>query len=366
MEGTAFFQHSIDGVTVAAAIGFVAISAAIFIILRLLRGVLLRYLVPSTREGGTSFNDLFISLVRSTNTLFLLFVALYCGSYALPLQGRAAATVSAIIEIAVLLQLGIWSIRVVFYGIDRFVSQQPQGEDARLATAMGAITFLARVIVWSFVGLLILSALKINITALVTGLGIGGVAVALAAQNILGDLFASLSILLDRPFSIGHFIVYGDVAGTVEHVGIKSTRIRSLSGEEIVQSNSNLLNTRIHNYRHLSERRILFGIGVTYDTPLDKLKDIPGMVRDIIQAIEQTRFDRAHFKAYGDSALNFEIVYYVLSPDYNLYMDIQQRINLELFRRFQERKIEFAFPTRTLYVTHMNPEAQIDASALPA
>ncbi len=366
MGGTAFFHHSIDGVTVAAAIGFVAISVAVFILLWLLRGVLLRYAAPSRRANGTSFNALIISLVRSTNTVFLLFVALYCGTYALPLEGRAAATVSTIIEIAILLQLGIWSIRVVFYGIDRFVSQQPQDEEARLATAMGAINFLARVVVWSFVGLLVLSALNINITALVTGLGIGGVAVALAAQNILGDLFASLSILLDRPFSVGHFIVYGDVAGTVEHVGVKSTRIRSLGGEEIVQSNSSLLNTRIHNYRHFSERRILFNIGVTYDTPRDKLTEIPGMIRDIIQAIEQTRFDRAHFKAYGDSALNFEVVYYVLNPDYNIYMDIQQRINLELFQRFQEREIEFAFPTRTLYVTHINPEKQTDASALPA
>jgi hypothetical protein len=196
-----------------------------------------------------------------------------------------------------------------------FVDRQPQGEEARLATAIGAIHFIARVAVWALVGLLVLSALNINITALIAGLGIGGVAVALAAQNVLGDLFASLSILLDRPFAVGHFIVVGDMAGTVEHVGIKSTRIRSLSGEEIVQSNTNLLNARIHNYRHLYDRRVLFAFGVTYDTPYQKLTAIPEIVREIIQGIEKTRFDRAHFKEYGDSALNFEVVYYVLSPE---------------------------------------------------
>jgi small-conductance mechanosensitive channel len=313
-------------------LAFVVISAVVFVTLQALRSFPLRYLASSATDGERGFRALIVGLTRSTSSLFLVLLALYCGSYTLPLTIRAAATISTVIQVAVLFQLGVWSIRLVLHGIEMFVDRQPQGEEARLATAIGAIRFIARVAVWALVGLLVLSALNINITALIAGLGIGGVAVALAAQNVLGDLFASLSILLDRPFAVGHFIVVGDMAGTVEHVGIKSTRIRSLSGEEVVQSNTNLLNARIHNYRHLYDRRVLFAFGVTYDTPHQKLTAIPEIVREIIQGIEKTRFDRAHFKEYGDSALNFEVVYYVLSPDYNLYMDVQQGINLDLFR----------------------------------
>jgi small-conductance mechanosensitive channel len=351
-ENLAFFTRHLAGVDLGDALTFAVISLVVYAALRAVRSLLMRYVKPSAITGRTAgLSDMLAGLIKSTNSLFLLVVALYCGSYALPLHGRTETTVETIIRIAVLLQLGVWGIRVVLYGIEGFVGRQPQDDGARLATAMGAITFIAQVVVWSLVGLLVLSALNINITALVTGLGIGGVAVALAAQNILGDLFASLSIVLDQPFAVGHFIVVGDMSGTVEHVGIKSTRIRSLSGEQIVQSNANLLNARIHNYKHLYERRVLFAVGVTYDTPPQKLEAIPAMIRDAIEANDRTRFDRAHFKDFGDSSLNFEIVYYVLSSDYGTYMDIQQRINLELVKRFAAEQIEFAFPTRTLYVT---------------
>ncbi|MDE2162377.1 MAG: mechanosensitive ion channel family protein [Alphaproteobacteria bacterium] len=357
-ETFAFLGHHFDGVNVGDALTFAIISLVVYAALRTLRGLLLRYVKPSAAKARTAaLSKMLVGLIKSTNSLFLLVVALYCGSYALPLRGRAESTVETIIQVAVLLQLGIWGLRVVLYSIEGFVGRQPLDDSARLATAMGAITFIARVVVWSLVGLLVLSALNINITALVTGLGIGGVAVALAAQNILGDLFASLSIVLDQPFAVGHFIVVGDMSGTVEHVGIKSTRIRSLSGEQIVQSNANLLSARIHNYKHLYERRVLFAIGVTYDTPPEKLEAIPAMIHDAIKANDRTRFDRAHFKDFGDSSLNFETVYYVLSSDYGTYMDIQQRINLELVKRFAAEKIEFAFPTRTLYVNQVGKVA---------
>lgn len=357
-ENLAFLGRRFAGVDLGDAVTFAIVSLVVYAVLRTLRGLLLRYVKLSATTGrAAGLSDMLAGLIKSTNTLFLLVVALYCGSYALPLRGRTEATVETVIQIAVLLQLGIWGIRVVLYSIEGLVSRQPQDDGARLATAMGAITFIARVVVWSLVGLLVLSALNINITALVTGLGIGGVAVALAAQNILGDLFASLSIVLDQPFAVGHFIVVGDMSGTVEHVGIKSTRIRSISGEQIVQSNANLLSARIHNYKHLYERRVLFGFGVIYDTPYDTLVAIPGIVRETITAIDKTRFDRAHFKDYGDSALNFEVVYYVLSSDYGAYMDIQQRINLELFKRFAADKVSFAFPTRTLYLNQTAAEA---------
>jgi len=198
--------------------------------------------------------------------------------------------------------------------------------------------------------LLALDNMGVDITALIAGLGIGGIAVALALQNVLGDLFASLSIVLDKPFVIGDFIIVDDLLGTVERIGLKTTRVRSLYGEQLVFSNSDLLNSRIRNYKRMFERRILFSIGVTYQTPHEKLATIPGIIREVIESQEQVRFDRAHFKEYGDSALKFEIVYYVLVPDYNTHMDIQQAINLAIVRRFEEEKIEFAFPTQTLYL----------------
>jgi len=167
---------------------------------------------------------------------------------------------------------------------------------------------------------------------------------------VLGDLFASISIVLDKPFVIGDFIIVGDMLGTVEHIGIKTTRVRSLFGEQLIFSNNDLLNSRIRNYKRMDERRIVFSIGVVYQTPYEKLSAIPGMVREIVEAQEQTRFDRAHFSKFGDFALIYEIVYYVKIPDYNAYMDIQEAINLEIYRKFQEQGIEFAYPTQTVFV----------------
>jgi small-conductance mechanosensitive channel len=199
---------------------------------------------------------------------------------------------------------------------------------------------------------LVLDNLGVNITGLVAGLGIGGIAVALALQNILGDLFASLSIVLDKPFVIGDFVVVDSLSGTIEHIGLKTTRIRSLRGEQLIFSNNDLLKSRIRNYKRMSERRIDFSFGVVYQTPLEKLKAIKKIVSDIIEKGEKTRFDRVHFKEYGDSSLNFEVVYFVTDPDYNIYMDVQEAINLEIFRCFAEEGIEFAYPTRTIFIQH--------------
>lgn len=223
-------------------------------------------------------------------------------------------------------------------------------QDTSSATTITFLGLCARLILWLIVLLLILDNLGVNITGLVAGLGIGGIAVALAVQNILGDLLASLSIVLDKPFVIGDFVVVDSLSGTIEHVGLKTTRIRSLSGEQLIFSNNDLLKSRIRNYKRMQERRIVFSFGVVYQTPLEKLKIIKKIVTDIITAQENARLDRVHFKEYGDSSLNFEIVYFIAKPDFGLYMDVQEAINLEIFRRFQEESIEFAYPTQTLYI----------------
>jgi small-conductance mechanosensitive channel len=215
---------------------------------------------------------------------------------------------------------------------------------------MNALGFLGRLALWSLVVLLILDNLGVDITALVAGLGIGGIAIGLAVQNILGDLFASLSIVLDKPFVLGDFIIVDDLMGSVESIGIKTTRVRSISGEQLVFSNSDLLDSRIRNYGRLYKRRVVFTLGVTYGTAKDKLEKIPGIVREAIKAQEKAKFDRSHFASYGDFSLNFETVYFVMDSDYNLYMDIQQAINLEVYQRFADEGIEFAFPTQTLFL----------------
>ena len=173
---------------------------------------------------------------------------------------------------------------------------------------------------------------------------------ALAVQNILGDLFASLSIVLDKPFVVGDFLAVGEHLGSVEKIGLKTTRLRSLSGEQLVFSNTDLLKSRIKNYGRMFERRVAFKIGVTYETPREKLKRIPRIIREIIQGRENTRFDRSHFQEYGAYSLNFETVYYVLSPDYAVYMDIQQDIYFELHERLEQEGVEFAYPTQKLFL----------------
>lgn len=207
-----------------------------------------------------------------------------------------------------------------------------------------------KALIWILAVILFLENIGVEISALVAGLGVGGIAIAFAAQAILEDIFSYFTIFFDRPYEIGDFLITGDYLGTVEYIGIRTTRLRSLSGEQLVFSNKDLTNARIRNYKSMEQRRVVFSLGVTYDTPLATLKEIPGMLKEIVEAQENVRFDRAHFFKYGDSSLNYEIVYYVLASDYNIYMDIQQTINLEIFEAFEAKDIEFAFPTRTLYL----------------
>lgn len=223
------------------------------------------------------------------------------------------------------------------------------GSNAGAVTTLTSVGFVLRMFIWILLLLNGLDNLGINITTLIAGLGISGIAVALAIQNILGDLFASFSIVLDKPFVIDDFIVIDDYMGTVEHVGLKTTRLRSLSGEQLIFSNTDLLKSRIRNYKRMVDRRVVFTLGVVYQTAYEKLQKIPDMIKQAIEANSLARFDRAHFKSYGDYALVFEVVYWIQSPDYTVYMDIQQAVNLDIFKQFADAGIEFAYPTQLLY-----------------
>jgi small-conductance mechanosensitive channel len=268
----------------------------------------------------------------------------------LELPHRAARLVPVLATTAVLVQVGLWGTAVVRFFMERQRKRRELAGEPDTMAAFGVLGVLGMGAVWVIVFLLMLDNFGVDVTALVTGLGIGGVAVALAVQKILSDLFASVSIVLDKPFEVGDFIAVDTFMGTVEHVGLKTTRVASLSGERIVFSNSDLVNARLRNFKHQRERRVEFRFGVAYDTPAEQVAAIPALVREAIEGQQGARFDRAHFKEYGDSALVFEAVYIVTSPDYNLYMDLHQAINLDLMQRFHERGIGFALPTQTVYM----------------
>jgi len=333
-----------------------AVAVGVYLVLRVVRRVLVLKLGALAQRTATRLDDMVVSLISRTHGSFLFAVTAWLGSQFLAPATNAQPTLHVVILLAVVFQAARWGNTLIKAGVEWQVGRLKLDHPAQ-ATTVQAVIFLVRVAFFAVLLLVALDNLGINVSALVTSLGIGGIAVALAVQNVLGDLFASLSIVLDQPFVVGDFIVTGEHAGTVEHIGLKTTRVRSLSGEQLVFANSDLLKSRIHNYKRMDERRILFGIGVIYETPPDQLAGISAMLGEIVAAQEGVRFDRAHFKGFGDSSLDFEIVYYVLSSDYNKYMDVQQAINLEIFRRFTAAGLSFAYPTRTVYLQKTGSDA---------
>jgi small-conductance mechanosensitive channel len=336
----------------APAVWAAALGAALvtYLALRVFAGVIVSRLAKLASSTRTSWDDIVTHALRKTKGVVLLVAALYAGTLPLDLPDGITSLVGHLVVIAFLVQTGIW----ISTGIRQWIEvtrEERAAEDAAAVMTMNVIGIAARIVLWSMVLLLALDNLGVDVTALVAGLGVGGIAVALAAQNILGDLFASLSIVLDRPFVLGDFLIVDDKLGSVEEIGLKTTRVRSLSGEQLVFSNTDLLNSRIRNFGRMFERRVVFEVGVTYETERNLLERIPGMIREAIESHgDDVRFDRAHFARYGDFAIEFEIVYYVMGPDYNTYMDIQEAVNLEIHRRFEEAGIDFAYPTQTVFV----------------
>jgi small-conductance mechanosensitive channel len=325
------------------------LAAAVYVVLLLIRSRIMSRLQKVTSRTSTSIDDTVVTLVRGTSKIYLLLLSAWVGLGVLETSERVATISNHAIILATFVQLALWGNRAITLWIERRSSELSESDPGTVTTLQG-VSYVVRVVIWSAALLLALDNLGVDVTALVAGLGVGGIAVALAVQNILGDLFASLSISIDKPFVIGDFVIVGDFMGTIEKIGLKTTRVRSLSGEQLIFSNSDLLSSRIRNYKRMQERRVPFTVGVTYQTPVEELEAIPGLVREIIESVDDTRFDRAHFKGFGDSAYLFEFVYYVLSADYNQFMDVQQAINLGICRAFEQRDIEFAYPTRTLHM----------------
>jgi small-conductance mechanosensitive channel len=339
----------------------IAIGAALlaWLVLGLARRLVRGRLKVLAERTDSAPLDVAEHVVGETRGWFLLILSLYIGTRFGEWSPRVETILDRTLMLALLLQAGLWATAALGAMLSLRRKRQLEQDPGDVA-ALDVVGFIARVGLWTVVLLLALDNFGVNITALVAGLGVGGIAVALAAQNILGDLFASLSIVLDKPFVVGDFLVIGDFMGSVEKVGIKTTRVRSLSGDQLIFSNNDLLGSRIRNYGRMYERRVVFSLGVVYQTPADKLRKIPEIIRETVESQSDVRFDRAHFQKYGDSSLLFEVVYYVLSPDYNRYMDIQQAINLEIFERFASEEIEFAYPTRTLFLNRTGADSSED------
>lgn len=345
-------EHSFFGNTIYSYLSslglFIAGIAGVYVFKRYVLTRLKRWAESTT----TKIDDLLIQALQKSLVPILYFGTLYVALHSLVLVPKIERGID-IVSIIVVTLLVVRSITTaVSFGLRSYLREEAGSESGE--RQLKGVGKFANFLIWALALVFILDNLGVKISAVVAGLGIGGVAVALAAQAVLGDLFSYFVIFFDKPFVIGDFIVVGDKMGSVEYVGIKTTRIRALGGEMLIFSNTDLTNSRVHNFKKMEKRRIVFKLGVTYQTPADKLKAIPGIVKDIIVAQEDATFDRGHFASYGDFSLNFEFVYLVTGADYNKYMDIQQAINLAIFEAFEGERIEFAYPSQTLFVNKVN------------
>jgi small-conductance mechanosensitive channel len=329
------------------ALGTIVVGA---IAIKLVDTIVVNRVKRWARRTSTTLDDDLIRLIERFVVPALLLGVVYIGLNGLtlhPILDQAVDIVFVIlITVAVVRLLGT----LVEYSIQVYAAARRPG-DQSFQYSLNALTPAIKIIIWAIGLVFLLENFGLDISAIVAGLGIGGVAIALASQGVLQDLFSYFSILFDRPFEIGDFIVVGDCVGTVEYIGIKTTRMRSIDGEQLVVANTDLTASRIRNYKRMLTRRIVFQIGVTYETGLEQLKAIPTLIKDVIDQTETVTFDRAHFLSYGDFSLNFEVVYIVNTGDYAVYMDAQQAINLGLKQVFDERGIEFAYPTQVTYLS---------------
>ena len=333
---------------IALIIGIIAVN----IFKKIVSGKLKNWAIKTQRN----IDDFFIAGIEKTIIPLLYYGSFYLAVTSLNLNSKLAKFSDNISIIIVT----FFTIKIISsflnFALSTYLKRKSAGE-SKLKEIKGISTIL-NILIWIFGIMFLLENLGFNIGTVIAGLGIGGIAIALAAQTILGDLFSYFVIFLDRPFEIGDFINVDNKSGTVEFIGIKSTRIRAIGGELLIISNKDLTNSRVHNFKKMKKRRVVFSLGVTYQTKSEQLSEIPKIVKEIILKNDDVKFDRGHFVSYGDSSLNFEFVYFVNDADYIKYMDIQQNINLLIFKEFERLGIEFAYPTRTIFISKgdNNPE----------
>ncbi len=303
------------------------------------------------KKSDTKADDLLIKAISSIGLPFYLILGFNIASRRLNLPQEAWSYINGFTIVVLIIYLFARIQEIIIYVIRKFIARKKTDEGESVDTSMANfLAIFANILIWLIAVIIILQSFNINVATLVGGLGITGIAVAFALQNVLSDIFASFTIYLDRPFEIGDFIVVGEDHGTVEHIGIKSTRIRDLGGYLLVYSNKELTESRIANYGDIQRRRVVMKLGLEYSTSSQQLKMVPGIVKNIIKEIEICEFSRVHFTNFGHSSLDYELVYFVNNPDYAVMMDIKQKINLEIKQNFEENGIKFAYPTQTIMV----------------
>ncbi|MDD2702908.1 MAG: mechanosensitive ion channel family protein [Candidatus Omnitrophica bacterium] len=296
----------------------------------------------------TTFDDFLVTIIEKVVLPGLYLSCFYLSVKILNLPPEIDGVANALQLVVITFFATRVIVMLVGYSLNVYLTSRQ--EDSAMVRTLDGMLKVVKFLIWAMAAIILLDNLGYKVSTIIAGLGIGGIAVAVAAQALLKDFFSYFSIIFDRPFKLGDFIIIGDFMGTVEYIGIKTTRIRSLGGEQVIFSNTDLTDSRVRNYKLMEKRRILFSIGVTYQTSFRQLKEIPKIIENIIKNTKDTAFDRAHFFRYGDFSLIFEIVYFILSPDYNKYMDIQQEINFAIKEEFDKRNIEFAYPTQTVYL----------------
>ncbi|MDP8216878.1 MAG: mechanosensitive ion channel family protein [Candidatus Kaelpia imicola] len=322
------------------------------VIVRVFKIVALHRLKKLAQKTQTTFDDFLVLVIGKVALPLFYLASFYFALAALNLTAQVQGAVNKVFLAIVVFSIARFVDLLVIYGFTNYLKKY--GQNIALEKSLNTTLKIIKLIIWALAIIFFMDNLGFKISAIIAGLGVGGIAIGLAAQAVLKDLFSYFSITFDRPFEVGDFIIVGDLLGTVEYIGAKTTRIRSLGGEQLIFSNTDLTDSRIKNYKRMEQRRVLFQFGIVYQTPYEKLQQIPGIVKNIIESVEDALFDRTHFSSYANSSLLFEVVYYVIGSDYNKYMDIQQEINLALFKEFESRAIEFAYPTQTLYINKSN------------
>lgn len=318
------------------------------ILVRIFRKRLLNQIKKWAEKTDTKLDDYIIRGVEKFGLPILTFLAIYIGLSYLTFSEKLDKVIDQLMVVVITIYVIRLLSSIIRLTLESYISQQESGQEK--LKQLNGIMLIFNVLIWA-VGLLFLfDNLGYNVTTIIAGLGIGGIAIALAAQNILGDLFNYFVIFFDRPFEVGDFITVDDKKGTVEHIGIKTTRLLSVNGEQLAFSNSDLTKSRIHNFKRMERRRVVFILAVVYSTTHEKLQQIPVIIKDIITNQQLATFDRAHFASFGPYSLNFEVVYFIESAEYVPFMDTQEAINLKIFKAFDEAKIDFAYPTQTILV----------------
>lgn len=307
------------------------------ILLRIFRRIILNKLDRWAKNTPTTVDDVIVRSIERFGIAALQFAIIYWGITYLTLSSRFQNVVHIATSIVVAYFLLRLISTIILLLLQNRIRSQDRGEEK--IKQLGGLMLLINIFIWLVGIVFLLDNLNYNVTTIITGLGIGGIAIALAAQNILGDLFNYFVIFFDRPFEAGDFITVDDKAGTIEYVGIKTTRIRSLGGEQIIIGNSSLTGSRIHNYKRLVNRRVVFSLNIDVRTPPEKMEMVPGLIRQIVEKQSPVMFDRCHFASFGEWSFRVETVYAVLSPEYNKFMDIQQQINLEILQTLKQHEI---------------------------